>query len=374
MTLVVYGSDCSYYTGKLEAYLRAKGIPYRLEPFGRRNMRRAARSTGVVQIPQVELEDGSWLVDTTPILAYFESVRPEPRLHPDDPALAFLSLLLEDFADEWLWRPAMHYRWSYPANARLMRGWLAEHAAELPGPQWLKQLYWHRRQRTTFVARDGVDARTQACVESIYLDVLDALEGVFAGRPFVLGARPCEADFGFFASMFRHFACDPVPGRIMRTRAPGVHEWVARMWNGSPARYSEAAAVGDTSDALDDVAKELLPLLVQVGRDYLPYLEANALAYAAGDATTRHRVRGVDFMEPTKPYRVWCRDELHRRFDVLPASARDSVRALFVSAGTEAGLDLLRRPSPKPAESPIRALPIRAASSRRAVDSWWRPR
>ncbi|MBY0400342.1 glutathione S-transferase C-terminal domain-containing protein, partial [Myxococcota bacterium] len=303
MTLVVYGSDCSYYTGKLEAYLRAKGIAYRLEPFGRANMRRAARSTGVVQIPQVELPDGSWLVDSTKILAYFEAVRPEPCLRPFDPSLAFLSRLIEDFADEWLWRPAMHFRWSYPANARLMSGWLAEHAAELPGPDWLKRLYWYRRQLGTFVVRDGVDAKTGRSVESVYEEVLDALEGLFARQPFVLGGRPCEADFGFFASMFRHFACDPVPGRIMRTRAPGVHEWVARMWNLTPERIAGLPPIEVEGSTFDALARALHPLLVQIGRDYLPYLDANAAAFAAGEAHTRSSIRGIEVVEPTKPYR-----------------------------------------------------------------------
>jgi hypothetical protein len=69
--LVVYGTTASYYTGKLEAYLRAKGIAYRLEPFSQANMRRCAQHTGVVQVPQVECPDGSWLVDTTLIIEYF---------------------------------------------------------------------------------------------------------------------------------------------------------------------------------------------------------------------------------------------------------------------------------------------------------------
>ena len=63
--LLVYGTDCSYYTGKLETYLRAKGIGYRLVPFDEQNMQRAARHTGVVQVPQVECPDGSWLVDSS---------------------------------------------------------------------------------------------------------------------------------------------------------------------------------------------------------------------------------------------------------------------------------------------------------------------
>ena len=57
----VFGADESYYTGKLEAYLRAKGITHELVPFSRKNIVDCARHTGVVQIPQIECPDGSWL-------------------------------------------------------------------------------------------------------------------------------------------------------------------------------------------------------------------------------------------------------------------------------------------------------------------------
>jgi len=43
-------------------------------------------------------------------------------------------------------------------------------------------------------------------------------------------ARTGEADFDFFAPRFRYFACDPAPARVMRARAPGVYEWVTRVW------------------------------------------------------------------------------------------------------------------------------------------------
>lgn len=361
--LVVLGTDCSYYTGKLEAYLRAKGIAYRLEPFGEANMRRAAAATGVVQIPQVECPDGSWLADTTLIIEHFERVRPEPAITPRTPAVAFVSALLEDYGDEWLWRPAMHYRWSFPENARLMSAWLAEHAAERRAPQWLKRRYWKRRQLGTFVAGDGVTPATRAAVEASYRETLDALEPVFAHRPFVLGERPTEADFGLFASMFRHFACDPVPGRIMRTRAPGVHEWVARLWNTRPERVAGAPM----PEALPDDLGALLALVTGV---YLPYLDANAAAFAAGDARVRYAVQGVTFEEPVKPYRVWCRDRLQRRLAALPPADRAAVER----ATATAGLERLARPSPKAAGDPIGPLPIRAGQARRAVDSWWRGR
>ena len=369
--LIVYGSTASYYTGKLEAYLRAKGLAYRLEPFGESNMRRCAAHTGVNQIPQVESPDGSWLVDTTLIIEHYERSQPEPRVTPQDPAVAFVSLLLEDYADEWLWRPAMHYRWSYPETARLMSGRLAEHLNERRAPQWVKRTYWYLRQYGIFVRGDGVTRATRAAVEASYLDTLDALDAMFARRPYVLGERPTEADFGFFASMFRHFASDPTPSRIMRERAPHVLEWTARMWSLAPERFATAPL----STAL---VADLAPLLGAVASIYLPYLDANAAAYAAGQKRVRYDVQGVTFDEPTKPYRVWCRDRLQRRLVALDAASRVAVERAFGSAALAAGadstaLERLARPSPKPAPAIVATLPIASTTVHpKPVDSWWR--
>lgn len=360
--LLVYGTDCSYFTGKLEAYLRAKGIAYRLVPFDEANMRRAARHTGVVQVPQVECADGSWLVDTTRIIDHFETVRPEPALRPRVPSVAFVSLLLEDFGDEWLWRPAMHYRWSFPENARLMSAWLSEHVAERRVPEWLKRRYWRRRQLGTFVRGDGVDSTTRGAVERTYLDLLDALEPVFARRPYVLGERPTEADFGLFGPLFRHFGCDPAPARVMRERAPGVYEWTARMWNARPARF-------DGAPLPDAIAGDLGALLAIVTQAYLPYLEANAHAYAQGARRVRYQAQGTTYDEPTKPYRVWCRDRLRDSLLRLDAAERSAVEQALAAPEAIARLAV---PSPKPAEDSVGALPIPPTSERMPVDSWWR--
>ena len=360
--LVVYGTTCSYYTGKLEAYLRAKGIAYRLEPFSESNMRRAARHTGVVQIPQVECPDGTWLVDTTLIIEHFEQTYPEPAVTPRDPAVRFISRLLEDYGDEWLWRPAMHYRWSFPETARLMSAWLAEHARERRAPEWLKRAFWRNRQLGTFVKGDGVTPQTRATVEGFYLHTLDTLEPIVQRRPFVLGERPTEADFGFFASLFRHFFSDPAPGRIMRERAPGVHEWVARMWNLTPQKL----AGKPLPDRLPD---DLGPLVSAVTQNYLPYLDANAAAYAKGEKSTTYRVQDTTFTEPTKPYRVWCRDRLHSQFLELDQATRAQVERILDSRDAVARL---LTPSPKPVECPIPPLPLTGTRQATPVDSWWR--
>jgi hypothetical protein len=78
--LKVVGGQESYFTGKLEAYLRAKGIEYQNIPFTMAAVEEAASHTGFFQIPQVECPDTSLIID------YLEQQHPEPRTTPTDPA------------------------------------------------------------------------------------------------------------------------------------------------------------------------------------------------------------------------------------------------------------------------------------------------
>ena len=80
--LRVYGSAISYFTGKLEGYLRYKAIPYRRIAMTTRHFNRTVPwMTGAAQMPAVELPDGRWMTDTTPMLAWLESQWPEPAYH-----------------------------------------------------------------------------------------------------------------------------------------------------------------------------------------------------------------------------------------------------------------------------------------------------
>ena len=111
----VYGSKISYYTGKFETYLRYRSIPYASLPTVAHS-RKLIEGVGIVQMPVVRVADGRWMTDTTPMIAWLENQQDEPTIYPADPALSFIALLIEDYGDEWLWRAAMHYRWSYRAE------------------------------------------------------------------------------------------------------------------------------------------------------------------------------------------------------------------------------------------------------------------
>jgi glutathione S-transferase len=137
----LYGMDVSYFTGKLEAYLRYKRVPYRrVEATWRILMGPLRRHTGVAKVPVVETPAGEWLQDSTPMIDWFEARFPDGAVLPADPVQAFCCRLLEDYADEWLWRPALHYRWSYRRDARLLRG----------APAGAPCLHWARRQIMIF--------------------------------------------------------------------------------------------------------------------------------------------------------------------------------------------------------------------------------
>ncbi|MEP3301289.1 MAG: glutathione S-transferase N-terminal domain-containing protein, partial [Roseibium sp.] len=109
----VYGSRISYYTGKLEAYMRYKDIDYTALPMPYDKPQMLKEKMGAVQMPIVD-DDGTWMSDTTPIIEHLETIHTTRPVIPEDPVVAFLAFLIEDYADEWLWRPAMYFRWWYP--------------------------------------------------------------------------------------------------------------------------------------------------------------------------------------------------------------------------------------------------------------------
>jgi glutathione S-transferase len=324
--ILVYGSRISYYAGKLEAYLRYRGLAYELQPM-MVHAREIIAGAGAVQSPVVKLKDGRWLSDTTPILAWFEAQREGASIYPESPGMRFLALLLEDHADEWLWRPAMHYRWSYRADRERASGVLADE--QLPGSRWprfAKRRSVVRRQLGGFVERDGVDATTREHVERTALAAFDGLEAILAERPFLLGERPTIADFGFFAPMFRHFAQDPTPAELMRQRAPRVYTWVARMWEASPQP--------DGAQILSQVDAPLAALLREVCETHLVQLRENATAWAEGASHFEMTVQGCRYERlPVSRYRVWCLEELRRHWQGLDGATQTALRAHLPEPG-----------------------------------------
>ena len=325
----VYGCRISYYTGKLESYLRFRSIPYEqlpTEPY----RREIIAGAGSVQMPVVELDDGRWLSDTTPIIGWFEREQGAPSVYPSDPALRFVALLIEDYADEWLWRPAMHYRWSYRRDREYASSAIVDEVLqEMKLPRFVKRIIVTRRQREGFVKGDGVSSTTQSHVEQSYLNALDQLEAIFEQRRFLLGDQPTIADFGMMGPMLRHFGQDPTPQEVMRCRAPGVYAWVARMWN--------TRATGEAPSLVSDIDAPLSGLLREICETHLAQLRQNAVAQSSGGGRYDQVIQGCQYERvPSSRYRVWCLEALRREWAGLADDARD--RLLKHLPGTEANV------------------------------------
>jgi hypothetical protein len=228
--------------------------------------------------------------------------------------------------------------------------------------------FFFDRQYNIFVAGDGVNSETKKAVESSYYHALKTLEAIFAKRDFILGDRPTQADFGFFGPFFRHFFSDPDPVRIMREIAPGVHEWVARMWNIKPVRFSSAAQI----EAIPDDLSDLLEPAVSV---YLPYLLTMQEAAIAVQDQVSYDALGVGWTEPTKPYRAWCLDQLRRHYQALEDEARTRVGDVLGAANAEEAANakrILSMPSTGHNDDVVGSLPYPAQGNRTPLDSWGR--
>jgi glutathione S-transferase len=285
-------------------------------------------STGVRKVPAVRTSDGQWLFDTTPTIAWFEERYTTCPVVPDDPALAFVAHLLEDYGDEWLWRPAMWWRWEYPPSRRAV-GWRIGSLANM-GSVVASVLGAHfaRRQRREWLWGDGVTPASADAVRDMYLEELSFLQPLLETQPYILGSHPSVADFGYFGPMFRHFGNDPDPSEVMRRRAPAVYEWLARLWNATTDKLGPHQTW--TWPAVDSWQ----PLLRRVAREYLPYLHQNAVAFRDGQKRFDFTGEKLVFKGTvTTDYRVWCREVLQRRYQTLAVDARARVEELFASPG-----------------------------------------
>ena len=326
--ITLYGSNISYFTGKLENYFRVRGIPYELRSMQfPADQKRLEKELGLMPMPALQLADGRWMTDTTKIIQWFEQQYTQNRLIPADPLQAFICLLIEDWADEWWWRPAMHYRWHYKEGALLQSRHLADELmGSAPMPDWLKRMTLRRRQRNGYTTGDGITAANVPGVEAMYFRLLEQLQAIFSSRPFLLGAIPSLADIGLSGPFFRHFALDPVPLEIIRTRAPAVLEWVARLWN---TKLSDCAG-----EWIDGIPADLGPLLDDIGASYLPYLCANVKAVASGEKRFDVEVGGVAYKGARySRYRVWCLQELRSNYLDLPETEQHLARELLEQHG-----------------------------------------
>lgn len=318
---VLHGGLGSPYSMKVRAAMRYRRLPHDWVQLGTPDAPDVLSRVRVPVIPVLRLPDGRWLNDSTPMLEELERLHPGARsIVPDDPAQAFLARLLEDMADEWGTKAMFLYRWLRERDQRRMSEWLA--FDRLAG-EGLDAILGHatrfRERQVGRMALVGCTAANAPLVEASADRVMALLDAHVTGERYLFGSRPSIADFGWMGQLSQ-LAVDPTPAERMREGFPFLFRWLMQLDDASGVEGAWRAADAPTPPAVAG----LLAIAAEV---YLPFLEANAAALAAGRETFRFEAWGMGYEQGTFGYQARCLAALRQAYLALPAAARGRVDA-----------------------------------------------
>jgi len=313
MTCRIYGSELSPYSVKVRSFFRYKNLNHEWIPRSPAVQAEFQKYAKLPLVPLVVTPEGEGIQDSTPILERFEASHPGPSVTPDDPALAFVSALLEEYGDEWGNKWMFHYRWRYQPDVWSTAERIAQQMMGAQGTLAVAQARAAVAERMTgrlgFV---GSSEKTQPLIEASFANALALIEAHLASRLYLLGGRPAMADFGLWGQLYEA-ATDPTPGAIIRASAPKVMAWIQRML--SPR------AEGDF-EALADLAPTLMPLLgEEVGALFLPWSAANAAAIERGDTSFTMNLGGAEWTQEPQKYHARSLAEIRRKFAAAKGAA-----------------------------------------------------
>jgi glutathione S-transferase len=276
-TYVVQGLTVSYFTRKVTGYLDHARLPWWLDPsIGLNPPARDAGWNG--GIPVVLGPDGEPMWDSTAVLLHLDTQVPERSILPDDPTLRFLAFLLDDFSDEWFYRHAVGTRWLHEENVVAGSWDIAREGTVEIGRDIASVRQFVTDAMTGCLPRLGTTPENiGAWVAESLVPWLQTLGRHVDEHGFLLGRRPCLADFAFFGGNAAHFVNDPWCRMLVEDVAPSVIAYTHRMWRPGPDELGPWLRV-------DEIPDSLVAVLAEAGRHYLPWV---AQATVDGMATVK---------------------------------------------------------------------------------------
>jgi len=317
------GALGSPFSMKMRAVLRHRRIPHIWE--GGKAGFAAAQAMKAKVIPVLVFPDGQAENDSTHLIEQLEARHAERSLAPDDAATAFLSLLIEDVADEWFSKAMYAYRWTRPVDQEQCCRWLAFDVLQGGGSEMIIQMGASFRDRQIArLERVGCGADARPAIEASAARIITALDAHVVETPYLFGSRPSAADFALYGQLTQ-LASDPTPQALMRETYPWLYRWVLRMddLSGEPD--------GDWAKAADTPV--IAALLAECGAHHLPLLIANDRAVRAGEARFSLDMGGVSVAQETNRYHVKCLASLCAAWTALPDDAKARLTPLLAAAG-----------------------------------------
>ena len=326
------GVPGSPYTRKMLALLRYRRIPYRMRWGTHFEPLPGYPIPKVKLLPTFYFQAGHGLeavVDSTPIVRRLEVEFAGRSVIPDDPLLAFLDLLIEDFADEWLTKAMFHYRWHHAEDATHAGPLLALWQNLQLDASTLKRAGDALAQRQiSRLPMVGSSPETAAVIESSFERLVGIMDRLIERQGFVLGSRPAAADFALYGQLTQLGLIDPTPARHLEHHSPRLRAWLDRMEDLSghgSGQWLSPSAIND----------HLVELLGEVGRVYAPFLWANAQAAAQGLSNFETRIDGQRWAQPVFPYQVKCLEALRATRLALNKDTQAALDGVLKGTGCE---------------------------------------
>ena len=300
----IFGSEMSPYSVKVRAYLRFKQIPFEWIIRSSANRGEFDSLAKVPLIPLVVSPLGEVMQDSTLIIERTEREFPLPSITPDSTELVFLSILLEEFGDEWVNKLMFHTRWWHETDQASAARILAMNLE----PSFGKKLMEEEEQvklrmvgRRDFV---GSSLETAPLIEEYRDSLIRCLEQHFQNRSYLLGGRPCLGDLGI-ASEIYELSSDPTGAGLLRSRAPKTLAWAYRML--------DPREDGPYED-WEGLAPTMLPILSEVGELFLPWSAANRDALSKKKESFDVQLRGRKYSQKPQKYHAKSLEALRKKF------------------------------------------------------------
>lgn len=225
----IWQAQASPYSHKVMTYMNYKGIPYkRITTDAGALAGKITELVGQSIIPVLLTPNNQVMQDSTPILEHFEAIFEDNPTIPDDPRLAMLMWLIEEFADEYMVRIAMYTRWGNDQNIcaashKISRD-LTFGNPSLTTQQLAPMIASRQAGFNKHLRLEG--DKIKANMDQQILDLLAILEDHFLHYQFLLGFKPSLADFALYGPLKVHLYEDPQSNEIMECNAPRTCRWL----------------------------------------------------------------------------------------------------------------------------------------------------
>jgi len=332
---ILWGSELSPYTLKIQALLDYAKVPYRLLPANGKRIENlqiqarleTAKFTGMVTrfpvisdldeyplVPYLTADGRHFQFDSTAIAHWLDSQKGgfgdsgvDVNFFPKSPVLHFLATLIDDAMDEFGLYMVHHMRWVTSATTNNAGARLAKEFKHiLPmGARWLVAKQFSERQVSRLpylfsVAPKGyrwevkerlqppsIDywPETHSLLNDAWKTYLSAMESLLAKQPYVLGNQFTVADASIYGQLSMNLE-DPSAANLLKETAPVTYDWLCRIRDGKHVLDNEVDSEGDSegdSDSEVTVTPELIatlkPLLDIIMQTYSSLMVQNSRAY-----------------------------------------------------------------------------------------------